>query len=341
MSTPQAILYAYFLESEPVYQRLADLKKKGWENPEGDVYYQKKRRNADQASKKVQRFFYYMMVNIGDELQTAVALVPDHAVTAREVRVLDLCMAPGGFSASFLRRHPAAFVCGISLPRVQGGHDMLLSRRDFGDRFTVSFLDITMLAAEFGVSDVPANHPDSPEFLQCRPFEGQTFDIVFCDGQVLRTQKRESAKKQAEATRLSCSQLVLGFQRIVEGGTMVVLLHKVDGWRTVQMLYSFGKFSSVQLFKPQRSHRERNSFYLVAKNIKPRHPEAELSIERWRRAWWDATFEDAAVDDTPGLDVAEVIENFGPTLIELARPIWQIQADALADASYTRSATEP
>jgi hypothetical protein len=114
--------------------------------------------------------------------------------------ILDLCMAPGGFSSAAIYRNPSALVRGISLPVEQGGHEMLL-RENWSDTdpnadIYVSFRDITLLADEMGipVSDIPASHPDAASFSSDRPFLGQHFDLVFCDGQVLRTHERPECK---------------------------------------------------------------------------------------------------------------------------------------------------
>jgi len=53
-----------------------------------------------------------------------------------------------------------------------------------------------------------------------------------------------------EARRLAVTQLAIGLEHVKIGGTMVVLLHKVEATDTVSLLYRFSKFSSVKLFKP-------------------------------------------------------------------------------------------
>jgi hypothetical protein len=60
----------------------------------------------------------------------------------------------------------------------------------------VSFRDITLLAGEMGISPsgIPASHPEAASFSFDRPFLEQRFDLVFCDGQVLRTHERLECK---------------------------------------------------------------------------------------------------------------------------------------------------
>jgi hypothetical protein len=81
-------------------------------------------------------------------------------------------MAPGGFAASVLQANSDALVCGISLPISQGGFDMLLPDWQADTRVQVQFLDITMLAAEMDVTDIPVEHPDAANFLSDCPFCG-------------------------------------------------------------------------------------------------------------------------------------------------------------------------
>jgi hypothetical protein len=137
---------------------------------------------------------------IGLELDDATSALT--LPTGRNSRpaILDLCMAPGGFSSAALDRNPSARLRGISLPPSQGGHEMRLNRPWFATnpsaQIYVSFRDITLLADEMGTpaSSIPASHPDASSFSSDRPFLGEEFDLVFCDGQVLRTHERQECK---------------------------------------------------------------------------------------------------------------------------------------------------
>jgi hypothetical protein len=130
------------------------------------------------------------------------------------------------------------------------------------------FLDVTMLATDMGVSVIPAEHVDAGNFLPQQFDPSQVFDLVLCDGRVLRTHARASYREKREARRLTIVQLALGLEHVRPGGTMVVLLHKLEAWDTVSLLYRFAKFSSVRFFKPKTGHAKRSSFYMVASDIK-------------------------------------------------------------------------
>lgn len=118
-----------------------------------------------------------------------------------------------------------------------------------------------------------------------------------------------------------------------------MLLHKADYWDSAYLIYLFDHFSKIQLFKPTRCHASKGSFYLIAKDIQPKHPDAENAVKEWKEAWWRATCgtEDGKWTQRPEHNeefVTKVLEKFGEKLIQLARPIWRIQADALSKTTY-------
>jgi hypothetical protein len=77
----------------------------------------------------------------------------------------------------------------------------------------ILFTGITMLTSKYGVNlnDIPTDHPNAGKFKPLRPYEGKQYDLVFCDGQGLRTQK---CRAYREAARRTNAQLTLGLQRI-------------------------------------------------------------------------------------------------------------------------------
>lgn len=220
----RTVVREYLLEHLPIYQELTSLKgqvswrpppphqflkadvhlqPQGWEDPAGDTWFQNQRSRADNADHKIKTGFFKLMRGIGLELDLATsALTIPQPMDFRQSRssrpaILDLCMAPGGFTLAALSRNPRALVRGISLPPDEGGHEMLLNKKwsstNPQSQIYVSFRDITLLADEMGVptSAIPPSHPDAESFSSDRPFLGQEFDLVFCDGQVLRTQERQ------------------------------------------------------------------------------------------------------------------------------------------------------
>jgi hypothetical protein len=129
-------------------------------------------------------------------------------------------------------------------------------------------------------------------------------------------------------------------KRIKTGGTFIILLHKVDSWGTIEILHILESFSKIQLFKLVRIHAQRSSFYVIAKDVQPEHPKAIEAIQKWKKDWWMVTL---AGKEHTGEDkevevrrVYSVLDSFGSKLIELVRPIWQIQLDALRKAPCTK-----
>ena len=276
-----------------------------------------------------------MMREIGDEIQSTTRALRHNTKT---LKVLDLCMAPGGYTASALKYNSAAAAYGITLPPDEGGHELLLLH----PQSQVLFLDITMLAAEFGVEAPPSTHPDYAKFLNTRPYIEHQFQLVFCDGQVLRTHRRGEYREPREALRLTVSQLIMSLQRIRPGGTLIMLLHKIEAWDTIELLHIFSSFSAIELFKPERKHAARSSFYLIARNVQPDIEPARLAVNSWKQAWQQATFGGDDGTGGPRLLVDDnhihmVLDQFGDRFVELARPIWEIQTRALSGMKFMTS----
>lgn len=106
------------------------------------------------------------------------AFIPKSA-TDEAIQVLDICIAPGGFSAAVLKVHRNARISAITLPKLHNGHDILLHDWKKDKRVQVHFADVTMLAAEMEVLAVPSNHPDALNFRFDRPFSYRKFDLIF------------------------------------------------------------------------------------------------------------------------------------------------------------------
>lgn len=293
------------------------------------------------------------MLDIGNELQDVTRAL---SLPGPNPGVLGICMAPGGYSASALKYSPHAHVSGITLPRALGGHRALIPYGNQDSRVHVKFADITMLAAEFGVTNIPEGHPDISNFSTERPWAAESIDLVFCDGIVLRTHIPHVAsyREKRESTRLTCSQLILAMQRIKPRGTFIMLLHKPEMWKTMGLLSIFDKISHIELFKPVKSHKNRSSFYLIAKNVQPNRPEAVAAINEWKAAWKNATFP-SSVDEkdcgqpdfvethVPNEEVSNLLASLGEPLIELGEPgepVWQIQKEALKKAPWIKN-TKP
>ncbi|KAB5551426.1 hypothetical protein GE09DRAFT_1059878 [Coniochaeta sp. 2T2.1] len=298
--SPQAILDAYLLrDALPARSSLTPLPLQTALNPLADAHFAEQRKRADEADSVQNVGFHNMAVKVAREMQekTSALTIPESLMPDCPAMVLDLCMAPGGYSFVAMEVNKGAKVRAITLSMDKGGHDVVIPVD--GETVVCEYADITMYAAvmDVGKEDIPAGHPDAENFRYNKPFEGEKFDLVFCDGQVLRTQERQSYREQYEAIRLLTSQLVIAFQRMREGATMICLLHRVEDWTTTQLLYTMSKVADVELFKPEYTWGKRGSFYLVAKNVRPDCEAAERAVKGWMDAWRKATFNPLTVTE--------------------------------------------
>ncbi|CAG8140007.1 unnamed protein product [Penicillium salamii] len=278
------------------------------------------------------------MMKIGEELHRSTTALTIQQDCPGPINILDMCMAPGGFLKTALDKNPGSHALAFSLPISCGGHRSRLPENPGVEQ---RFLDITLLATDMDMEQIPQSHPDAKNFLPRQFKSNQLFELAISDGQVLRIHERAAYRESREARRLIVTQLSLGLQFLRPGGTMILLLHKLEAWDTVTLVYTFSEFSSVQLFKPKSGHAKRSSFYMVATGIQSHSDKALRAINRWKRIWRVATFgsddeyrEELRKED---LQVETVVERFGQELVGLGKELWKVQANALKKAPFIRS----
>ncbi|KAK5684815.1 hypothetical protein LTS10_002890 [Elasticomyces elasticus] len=361
--SPNSVINAYLIERVPEYRTLVELRRKaspfcyhqtadlvankigtqGWNNPAGDEFFRQQREKADNSRDNLQtaKVFYSMMRNIAHDMHSATHVF-DILTTSKEPRTLDFCMAPGGFLETAMKHDGRAQATAFSLDPKDGGHEVFMPQ---DPKVKIKSLDITMLAEDMEITNVPVDHPDYDNFLPQELFPSQVFDLIFCDGQVLRNHSRadyREGKLGKESTRLTLTQLALGLRYLKPRGVMVVLLHKLEAWNTVQMLWKFSCFAKIQLYKHSKCHAKRSSFYMIASEINSRGPEGCKSYREWRDMWAVATFgtdeEWEAKRRVTQEDVESVLAEFGDELARMALPVWDIQARALEKAPFIKDA---
>lgn len=280
--------------------------------------------------------FFKMLKNIAHEVHTATGVFKiSESDDGSSQRILDMCMAPGGFLQFAMEKNPRATARAFSLPRESGGHEVRFLPDP--NAATVELLDVTMLAADMGVEIIPPSHPEANMFLPKKLLAHDTFDLAICDGHIPRTHSPEAYKKEIERerVRLMYTQLALALEHVKPGGSMLVLMRKIEAWDSILVLRRFSMFSNVRLYKPACAHAKTSSYYMVATNIESRHKEAINSVLMWKRFWKAATFDTEAqfthLFESLSPYVDEVLEDFGPTLACLGKESWQIQANALVD----------
>jgi 23S rRNA U2552 (ribose-2'-O)-methylase RlmE/FtsJ len=251
--------------------------------------------------------------------------------------ILDFGAAPGGFLSVALEVNPRARALAITLPLSCGGYPVNLPSRP---NLTVKFMDVTMLAADMGATEIPSSHPDAANFLS-RVFtpDSRPFNLIICGGSVVRAHTRASYRERREASRLICSQLAIGMDHIQNSGTMVVLLHKIERWKNIQLIRRLSRFATIQLCKPKNCHTTRSSVYLVASDVQPSHPEAIAAVDHWKRMWSVATFGTDEQYQSFGKKDKETVEDilreFGEEFVRLGKRAWAIQAAALERQTWT------
>ncbi|RKL47464.1 hypothetical protein BFJ72_g1698 [Fusarium proliferatum] len=337
----QETIRDYLLENVEEFRRLHEMRRKGWETSQGDAHFKKQRAVADKCSANSTQFFYTMMKTIAIDLDKATGALNMSKV--EQPALLDMCVAPGGFVDVAWAKTPGIHVRAMSLPVEQGGHDVKM----LDAQVDVEFRDITTLAADMGITknDVPLNFPGPYDFLFEKVFDDtEKFDLVFCDGQVLRTHPRAEWREPREATRLALTQIALGLEHLMNGGTMVILMHKLDSWRSFDLIHQFSKMATVKLYKHYRHHKIRSSFYLVAKNIQAESAFAKEMVALWKRTYKIATFgtdEEYAEMHRVTRETALVeLGKFGEKYVAMGEKIWKTQADGLEKAPFLKKYTK-
>ncbi|GKZ75340.1 hypothetical protein AnigIFM60653_001822 [Aspergillus niger] len=150
--TPAKIIAQYLLNEVPEFQRLSELRHKDWENPAADRFFEWQRQTADNADKKTAKHFFRMMENIGHDMHQLTDVFRINSPDMDKLCILDMCMAPGGFLATALRINPKAQAIGFSLPKCEGGHNVLLPKHP---NISLKFFDIILFAADMGRWDIP------------------------------------------------------------------------------------------------------------------------------------------------------------------------------------------
>ncbi|ROV87473.1 hypothetical protein VSDG_09789 [Cytospora chrysosperma] len=335
----------YFLENDAGFRRLCEVRDKGWKSKDADRFFKNQRHQADQGRGVTVGYMHKMMQMIAKEMQGKTRAFSIKTPATETPTILDLCAAPGLFLEHAIKVNRGASALGFTLPYHHGGYTLSVKR---GARINIKFLDITMLAEDMGVTDqeIPPENPHAQDFRPAEFHAGQVFDLVLCDGQVLRNHQphRAAYREGREASRLLLTQLALGLDHLRPGGTMVVLLHRLESWDTVLLLRTFTKISSVELFKPRSGHAVKSSFYMIAKDVQSKQPEAVAAVEQWKEIWRTATFETdeqrwREVRRHVGADIPDVdafLREFGPEVARMGREVWDIQADALERAPFMR-----
>lgn len=203
ISGASLLVKAYLWMKQPEYERAAGLMMKGWRNQEGDKVFRAQRKNADDATVEMEGKFHKMMVVIAEQvsslnvssrrrclfggvlggrtllrekttflanakgtaqMEASVGALSPPGSKGETFEVLDICMAPGGFTEAVLRRHAGARCYGVTLPSSAGGHAVVgwLEKDRRVER--IYKLDVTLLRELAGGKPILKQHPDYNKF---------------------------------------------------------------------------------------------------------------------------------------------------------------------------------
>ncbi|KAK0496643.1 hypothetical protein EDD18DRAFT_1352473 [Armillaria luteobubalina] len=298
------------------------LRRMGNDSPIMDRHYDNQRYTADNADEKTTRAWYFRMRQIMEEINRFCPICDDND---RDFRFLDLGCCPGGFSSYILDKNPRASGFGISLSPQEGGHAFLMDE-DLLNRYSIMFANI----ARFELGP----HSD----LNSLPIAAESFDLVVMDAHHLRNQPPLAGHK------VYISQLILGLKAVKMGGSLVLKLHRVESDYSARLIYLLDKVSSqIKTFKPMNMHKERGSFYVIARGVGldgRGRPSVERQIlfhhavESFRTLWVNLGEEGSersvTVEDLDFIiTVDDLVRKYTYRLGCLGRKVWEIQSRAL------------
>jgi hypothetical protein len=145
-----------------------------------------------------------------------------------------------------------------------------------------------MLANEMGrpATSIPTQRPDIAKFSSKRPFQNETFNLVFCAATSATTQRAHVSPKHHKSRkrlRLATSQLVFALQRLRNQGSLVLVMHKPESFNTAEVIRTFTKCSSVRLFKSKTKHAITSSFFIVAMEVDTQSEEMQSAVVKWKK----------------------------------------------------------
>ncbi len=194
------------------------------------------------------------------------------------------------------------------------------------DRYSIMFAN--MAKFELG----PSSDLDS------LPIATESFDLVVMDAHHLRNQAPMAAHK------VYISQLIIGLKAVKIGGSIVLKLHHLESEYSARLLYLLDKVSwETRTFKPMTMHRERGSFYVIARGVgldgrgRPSFEWQTLlqhAVESFRAVWVNLGEEGSersvVVEDLNFIiTVDDLVREYTYRLGCLGRKVWEIQTRAL------------
>ncbi|KAB5551422.1 hypothetical protein GE09DRAFT_1223213 [Coniochaeta sp. 2T2.1] len=350
---PNARLRDHISPRNKDFSSLKVLRQQGWRDPAADEYYAEQRALTAANNPGTKLEYFEQRCEAAEELDRAARCMTIAGQPVRKAlkepkieAILDLCFAPGGLAVTAMKANPQAYMCGITL---FGGTDIMTYHRNYTNaNVTLDFHDVNTLVGAMGFKkeEIDPDYLDTENFIFGQKFPRiPEFDLVFCGGATKHDQdhERPTSDSVTDCLQLTLSQLLIATNRISEGGTMVVLLHRPETWITCQLIYMISKFAKINLFKPRGVDRMYKTFYLVAKEVKPKSSTAQDAVNKWKKTWQRLMFDmpnSRGIEDIiiAGKGVDNIIAEFGEQLLKLGAPVWFEQAEALKNPPWKKEA---
>ena len=230
-----------------------------------------------------------------------------------------------------LQANPEARGAGVSLPEEEGGHPWMLSST-INDRFELIWHNL--LSYDLGPASLclALGH-------DLFPFFGRSFNLVLLDGHRLRTQTETEHTRGSDHERLLLGQLQIGLRCVTDGGTIIMKLTKVEDELAARVLFMLDKIASeLYVHKPTSTHRNRASFYAIAKGVQ-RGETLDNYVVALQEVWYYMTYggsdgrgvyvpQERVLEDVVSFDDLTKETNLD-RLIDFGTEVWKVQLDAL------------
>ncbi|KAF2432649.1 hypothetical protein EJ08DRAFT_126011 [Tothia fuscella] len=246
----------WFLQNSDVFVHLWKMKLEGWQIPQ-NVWESLKAKHLDAS--EISEQCHDGFKTSFRTLEKQESIIPQ----GHGKRMLDICMAPGGFAFEARKENHNLKICAFTLHHDDGGfpiHDSIQYDYTMGDnewiegnteekhwnanamrgeKVKLRFTNVTNLIDEFVDEKNPVQGPVPKKFERGNDmFTEHKFDLVIGDGHIIDGPS-EKDKKNTEITkpkpkiydlpedieyyRLTAAEVVIGLSRIAHGGTFVLV----------------------------------------------------------------------------------------------------------------------
>ncbi|KIY67627.1 hypothetical protein CYLTODRAFT_396708 [Cylindrobasidium torrendii FP15055 ss-10] len=323
-------------------QTLLRLKQRVYRDPRMRSHISEQQVTADTASDDLAQFWFKKMRKIFQQIDDYAKWVVPFANAERDFRFLDLGCCPGGFSSYILAKNKISTGVGVSLDPKSGGHAYLIDET-VQDRHTILFRDITKLrVAEPAVTRISDGLVDLPDELTRREY-----DLIILDGHQLRNQKDKEAL-------LVISQIIIMLKTTkAAGSTVVMKLSNAETTSTKRLLFMLDMLSadkprSLMAYKPYKMHREKATFYAIAKGVGggKRQQHQAYYLKHFEELWKKmlerrSSGREFRSDDLAFIASEDELELFGQKHQELCADVWKVQSEALLSRFASFETTYP